>query len=481
MSGARSIPCPLRERARELPDADALCGDGVRLTYRELDRLVSAAALELGRRGLGEGSRVALHLPRGWRYVVLMLGVIRAGGVACPVSTRLPLRGVQGAVRRAGCGAIVSGEAALLEGLGGMVRLRPGDVLRGTGAACDPAPLEVDLDRPATVVFTSGSTGEPKAAVHTYANHYFNAAGSNENIALHPGDRWMLSLPLYHVGGISILFKCLLSGAAIALPEEGAPVGCEILRLRVTHASLVSTQLLRLLREGSPAPGGLKAILLGASAMPPSLISESVRRGLPVHTSYGLTEMASQVTATPPGASREELATSGKVLPHREITTSGDGEILVRGETLFAGYLRDGEVERPLDGEGWFHTRDLGYLDGRGYLYVTGRKDNRFVSGGENIQPEEVEDALCRMEGVEQAVVVPVPDEEFGERPVAFVRCTGGGVSAQELSRALREILPGFMVPDAFYPWPEDAPGGMKVDRDFFRRRARAMRRTPLC
>ncbi|MBX6764085.1 MAG: o-succinylbenzoate--CoA ligase [Rubrobacteraceae bacterium] len=475
MSRARTVPCPLRERARELPETPAVEGDGVRITYRELDRLVSAAAQALEGRGLGDGSRVALHMRRGWRYVVLMLGVMRAGGVACPVSTRLPLPGVRDALRRAGCGVLISDDAALLRGLEGVVRLRPEDLLVEEGAAYAPTPLDIELDRPATVVFTSGSTGEPKAALHTCANHYFNAAGSNQNITLAPGDRWMLSLPLYHVGGISILFKCLLSGATIALPEEGAPLGREISRLGVTHASLVSTQLVRLLREESPALGGLRAVLLGASAMPPSLISESVRRGIPVHTSYGLTEMASQVTSTPPGASREELSSSGRVLPHRELSISGEGEILVRGGTLFAGYLKDGGVERPLDAEGWFHTRDLGHLDERGYLHVSGRMDNRFVSGGENVQPEEIEEILCRLDGVEQAVVVPVPDEEFGERPVAFVRGVGEP-PAQELSRALRETLPGFKVPDAFYPWPSGLPEGMKVDRGLFRRLARELR-----
>ncbi|QYJ15927.1 2-succinylbenzoate--CoA ligase [Rubrobacter xylanophilus DSM 9941] len=475
MREGRTVPCPLRERSRELPEVPAVEGDGVRITYRELDRLVSAAAQELEGRGLGDGCRVALRLRRGWRYVVLLLGVMRAGGVVCPVSTRLPLPGVRDALWRAGCRAVISDDARLLEGLEGVVRLRPEDLIAESGAAYAPAPLDIELDRPATVVFTSGSTGEPKAALHTCANHYLNAAGSNENITLAPGDRWMLSLPLYHVGGISILFKCLLSGATIALPEERAPLGREISRLGVTHASLVSTQLLRLLREDSAALGGLRAVLLGASAMPPSLISESVRRGIPVHTSYGLTEMASQVTSTPPGASREELSSSGRVLPHRELAVSGEGEILVRGGTLFAGYLKDGGVERPLDAEGWFHTRDLGHLDGRGYLHVSGRMDNRFVSGGENVQPEEIEEALCRMDGIEQALVVPVPDEEFGERPVAFVR-GAGGPPAQELSRTLREVLPGFKVPDAFYPWPSGLPEGMKVDRGLFRRLARELR-----
>jgi O-succinylbenzoic acid--CoA ligase len=179
--------------------------------------------------------------------------------------------------------------------------------------------------------------------------------------------------------------------------------------------------------------------------------------------------MASQVTATRPGASREELRTSGRPLAHREILVSDDGEILVRGKTLFAGYVKSDTMDRPLDAGGWFHTGDLGALDADGYLRIWGRKDNLFVSGGENVQPEEIEEVLCRLDGVEEAVVVPVPDAEFESRPVAFVRVADGG--PENLTRALEPALPRFKIPVAFYEW-SGGPEGMKLDRAFFRERA---------
>ena len=151
-----------------------------------------------------------------------------------------------------------------------------------------------------------------------------------------------------------------------------------------------------------------------------------------------------------------------------------DGESLVRGDTLFAGYVEGDGVKRPLDDGGWFHTGDLGEIDESGYLRVTGRRDNQFISGGENVQPEEIEAALLRIEGVEQAVVVPVADEEFGERPVAFVRARGGG-QARDLTEALTLVLPRFKIPMAFRDWPEpQGLEGMKVDRRAFRKLVRA-------
>jgi O-succinylbenzoic acid--CoA ligase len=460
----------LRLAALAAPTTAALVGARGITSYEELDRMVSAAALGLGE--LEPGSRVALQLPKDERYVALVLALIRAGHVACPISDRLPPRGVAQLLGRAACSALISEDQELLQTAGsGLHRLAPEVLLREGRQRAEPA--DIPQERPATIIFTSGSTGAPKAAIHTFGNHYHSALGSNANIALRPGDRWLHSLPLYHVGGLSILFRCLLAVATVALPQPGTTPGESIAGLAATHVSLVSSQLSRLLRE-SVDLGGLQAVLMGGGPVPPSVVDEALARGLPLHTSYGLTEMSSQVTTTWPGASLEELRTAGRVLPNREVSISEEGEILVRGETLFAGYAEGEKLDRPVDAEGWFHTRDLGEIDESGYLRVGGRMDNLFISGGENVQPEEIEEALCRLEGVDEAVVVPVPDEEFGARPVAFVRAAGR--EPEELAQELEPRLPRFKIPISFHPWPEEARRGMKADRAALRERARRLR-----
>jgi O-succinylbenzoic acid--CoA ligase len=465
--GHTHVPCPLRSAALESPDAEAVVSAGWAMSYGELDGKVSAVERRLKELGVASGVRVALYLPKDAGYLVLLLALVRAGAVACPVSTRLPAGGVGALLEEAGCSALISTDEGVSGVVDGVDVLGPESLLAdGEKDGRDPEPVEIPLDRQATVVFTSGSTGAPKAALHTFGNHYSNALGSNVNIALAPGDRWLHSLPLYHVGGLSILFRCLLAGATIALPEPNAPLGRSISELRATHVSLVSTQLLRLLHEDVDL-SGLGAVLMGGGQIPPSLVDEALARGVPIHTSYGLTEMASQVTTTPPGASRRKLRTAGCALPHREVRISGNGEILVRGETLFAGYLRDEGLNLPLDG-GWFRTGDLGELDDDGYLRVSGRRDNLFVSGGENVQPEEIEAALCRLDGVHEAVVVPVPDEEYGSRPVAFVRKSG---EVGDLAGMLEKVLPRFKTPIIFHDW--EGVGGMKPDRGALERRAR--------
>ena len=271
---ATHVPCPLRAAASTAPGAPAVVGAGGEITYGALDRRVSVAAGRVEELGFGVGDRVALYLPKDGRYLVLLLALIRAGCVACPLSTRLPPRGVAPLLQKVACRALISSDGELLGATGADARkLRP-ETLLAEELAQDrmqsSGPLHLALDLPATIVFTSGSAGEAKAVLHTFGNHYFSAVGSKTNIDLAPGDRWLHSLPIYHVGGLSILFRCLLAGAAVALPEPDASPGDGL--AGATHVSLVSTQLLRLLREESLDPGELKAILLGGGPVPVSLV-----------------------------------------------------------------------------------------------------------------------------------------------------------------------------------------------------------------
>ena len=180
------------------------------------------------------------------------------------------------------------------------------------------------------------------------------------------------------------------------------------------------------------------------------------------------------------GISINRFKTSGRALNHREICIGDNNEILIKGKTLGLGYVRDRAVEDFTDSDGWFHTGDLGRLDSNGFLSVLGRQDNMFVSGGENIQPEEIERLICEMPDIIEAVVVPKPDEQYGFRPVAFVRSEKGVVlNANEIMNALRRVLPGFKIPVRILPWPEKmSASSMKTDRKVLMRLAEKNRET---
>jgi O-succinylbenzoic acid--CoA ligase len=463
------MKCLVSQAARHFGSSPALVDATRVLSFADYHVQVARAAGALRNLGIRQGDRVALALPNGIDLVLILMGLLRLGAVACPVSTRLPLSGVQKCLQKVGARFLVAGGKQLRD-LKATI-LTPRQVLSGSREKF-PVDDRISLQQHATILFSSGSTGEPKAILHSLGNHYYNALGSNENIRFEPGDRWLLSLPLYHVGGLSILFRSMLGGGAVVIPDMEGSMAAIIQRDGITHVSLVSTQLHRLLSGGpdlQSISGQLKAVLLGGGPIPRRLIRQALTARVPVHTSYGLTEMASQVTTTPPHASAEELSASGKILRFREIKLGPDGSIRLRGECRFAGYVDVESLAQPFDEEGWFNSGDLGTMDEAGRLMVLGRSDAMFVSGGENIYPEEIEIALCQIEEIEHAVVVAISNREYGSRPVAFVKMTQGrGIEPDRIRDRLREFLPGYKIPDRIFGWPEKVSAEMKPNRAQF-------------
>jgi len=503
--------CPIARWAETRPGDAALCTPDRIWTYAEMHEAVTATARSLRAAGVGPESTVGIRMRRRPETVVLLWALWRTGAVAAPLSTRLPPEGLRETVRRMSIRPVVTDAPAVLGALPEPQLVREaGDIVRwnADGSAASAAGAEAaewPLDRDATLVFTSGSTGTPKAALHTLRNHVASAAGSNANLPVNPGDRWLLSLPLYHVGGLAILFRCALAGARVALPDPEASLADSIEACRATHLSLVATQARRLLdrratgqaggesEEEGGLPGRVRAVLIGGGPVPATVLDRAVDAGWPVYTTYGCTEMASQVTTTPPDASRADLETAGRPLPHRTLRIDRDGgaggkgrdggtraagEILLDGDTLFRGYVEpDGEggvrLDPARDEDGWYPSGDRGRIDAEGRLSVIGRADRLFISGGENIQPEEIESTLEQIDGIDRAVVVPVRDAEYGRRPVAFVRAAGWDPDGWRRHLAAR--LPSFKIPDAFEPLPAQAvEGRMKIDRHALRDQAEA-------
>ncbi len=457
---------PLSTAADLHPDEIAITGPAGPISYLEFDQRVRSASETLTEAGVQRGHRVAIAAAPSLSTLTALLACIRLGAAAVPLNTRWPESAMCDAIESLHCPVLIHDEDHALESTATAIPISRFD--RYTLKAQEP-PAHIDPDQTAVIVYTSGSGGDPKPAALSFENLYHNAIQSNRNIEIGPGDTWSLSLPLYHVSGLGVVFRCLTGGAAIAIPkpDEDIPEAC--VKYRVTHLSLVATQLYRLIQFGSGlnALRKTKAILLGGSAIPESLIRAAIDNRLPIHTTYGMTEMASQITTTRPNESVEALLTSGRPLNPNAVKLSPDGEILVRGECLFKGYIENNHTELHLIDGAWFATGDRGAFNAKGCLTVFGRKDNQFISGGENIQPEEIEKFLTLLDGVEQAVVVPVADDEFGQRPVAFIKTEGRyALDARTVGEALSRHLPGYKIPRSFYPWPDHLPeGGIKVSR----------------
>jgi o-succinylbenzoate---CoA ligase len=273
-----------------------------------------------------------------------------------------------------------------------------------------PPPAAAVPDGTLAVVYTSGTTGRARGAILSRAAFAAAAELSARNLGWRDDDRWLLALPFAHIGGLSILVRALLAGRTVVL---GGPE--VVARDRVTLMSLVPAQAARLLEAGWDPPAHVRAILLGGAAASPALLARAADRGWPILTTYGLTEACSQVATQRPGSvNRGDLGCGPPLIDARII----DGEIQVRGPTLLDGYL-DGPAAR--DGDGWLATGDRGRLDAAGNLHVDGRRDDLIVSGGENVDPLEVERALEEHQAVAAACVVGVPDPTWGQIVAAAV------------------------------------------------------------
>ncbi|WP_210449022.1 o-succinylbenzoate--CoA ligase [Vibrio crassostreae] len=304
----------------------------------------------------------------------------------------------------------------------------------------------------ASIVFTSGSTGNPKAVAHTLEQHLCSASGLLEVFRYQQGNTWLLSLPMYHVSGLAIVHRWLTAGGCIKIGSgqlETDIEGC-------SHASLVATQLHRLLKSKQALT--LTHVLLGGSHIPEALGLEAQQMGIETWLGYGMTEAASTVTAKPVDAS----STAGFVLNHRQLKIE-EQRIFIGGETLASGYYYQGTLT-PLVGEnGWFDSKDLGEWVGE-QVSIIGRADNQFISGGENIHCEEVERVLNQLPEVKQAFIVPIEDSEFGFRPVAIVDCDEV-LTKEWFAEQLQGSLERFKFPIEYYRMPQQEQLGIKVSR----------------
>lgn len=339
--------CPLKEAAVDSPHQIAILSKERTLTFAELDQYVDA----LPPQPLIASEPTSIHL------VAKFFAAWRRGASLFPINPRIP------------------------------------------------APPSVSAPPHSLLLFTSGSTATPKIAVLSLDNLLANARGALVALDLKPNDQWRLTLPLYHVGGIGIIIRCILARATIVLDDSP----------HITHLSCVPTQLYR----ATPIYKHLRCLLVGGAPIP--------HYPFPISTTYGLTEMGSMVTL------------NGHLLPNREMKLAPDGEILVRGPCLFQGYLGHPKTTD------WFATGDIGHI-GDGKLIIDGRKDWMFISGGENIQPEEIERELLLIPEVLEAVVVGKNDPEFGKRPVAFVRAEKT-FDLKRMQAVLSNKLPKYKIP----------------------------------
>lgn len=311
------------------------------------------------------------------------------------------------------------------------------------------APREIDEASALAVLFTSGTSGVSAPVVLSREAFIESAAASRSAIMLDETDRWLLSMPLAHVGGLSIVVRCLLARACVVIDAGSFDPRRWSTTLRehgITLASVVPTMLRRVVDAQIESPPSLRCLVVGGAACDEGLARDARNLEFPIRRSYGMTETCSMIACeAAPGQGG-----SGRNLLGVELKTVG-GEICVRSGTLATGiFHKHGIVPLRLDEEGWFATGDLGRVDPTGIVHVEGRRSEVIITGGENVHPAEIESALLALHGVSQAVVFGVDDGQWGSRVAAAVVVDEPSITPHLIAEQLRMRLSGFKRPKAY-------------------------------
>lgn len=465
----------LLARAHATPDKIFLHIGAEAYSFAQVARLASATAAFIEARAqVQAGDHVALYMNNSLAAALSLLALMRLGAVAVPLSARLTATELRWQVQNSDCRLVIcdSDKGALARGFGlkgsEAVLVMPNvshlpNVSNLPADDVAKAPVGNMLQRDFAIMHTSGTSGQPKAAILTYQNIFYSALGSAFRLGISPDDRWLCVLPLYHVGGLSIILRSLIYGTAVdLLPmrqfDEGA-VNRLLSEQPITLVSLAPTMLTRLLdMQQRPWQARLRLVLLGGEATPLPLAQRCRSARIPIAPSYGLSEAASQVATASPEQLQAKPESVGKPLLFTDLrviaagggdTAPGEpGEIIVKGPQVMRGYFNDRAATGKALRGGWLHTGDIGMLDEDGDLVVLQRREDLIVSGGENIYPAEVEKALRRHPAIKEAVLLGLADAKWGQRAAAAVQLYDGQrISAEAIIAFARGRLASYKIP----------------------------------
>ena len=472
--------------ARE-PQRQALVAGSTDWTFSELEHVTRILAGALIECGVSTGGRVATLLADDAASVALVHAARRVGAVLVPLNRRAAVPELKHQLSAVTADVLVHdeehrGQAAAVvasadDGRHRVVVLEIESLLTRTTVAVSAERHlrdEVELDAAATILFTSGTTTGPKAAVLSHGNHVASADAWEALLRPRADDRWLACLPLFHVAGLAMLIRASRWGVPIELHTRFEPEAvAAAIEGGVSHLSLVAPMLERLLevRPWNAVPTSLRAVLLGGGPLSPRLLTRAYELGLPLVTTYGMTETSSGVAAG--GSILRPRGDPSTFLPLNgvELRTTANGEIEVRGAMVFSGYLEAHMRfdRRAISTDGWFATGDVGEIMVGGELRLLDRRDDLIISGGENVYPAEVEAVLVEHPAVAEAAVLGRPDARWGAVPIALIVITPGAlVSDATLAAHCRERLAAYKVPTAFHrreTLPRNAVGKIQRSR----------------
>ncbi|QOZ70996.1 AMP-binding protein [Bradyrhizobium arachidis] len=451
----------LTEAVARAPDKVAMVADRAdrdqapRFTYRELDDLANRAASSLLRLGVGRGDVVTVQLPNWWEFVVTAFACSKIGAVMNPVMPILRERELVYILNFCQAKVFIVPKryrgfdyAAMAQGMRAeLPHLKHVIVADGEGEtgfermllSADAGELPAGLrpDDMAVLMFTSGTTGEPKGVMHTSNSLIACCKALSGRFGLDSSDVLLVASPVGHMTGYAaiVLLSVYLGGTMILQDIWEAKRGVGLMAREGVTYTAASTPFLsdicEAVKGGSPQPKSLRSFLCGGAPIPSALIERAAGElGLKVCSLWGMTEVLSGTLTEPSRAADKSASTDGRSLEGMEVRivdTEGNpvpagepGRLLVRGAQMFKGYYKRPELP-TFDGDGWFDSGDLAYMDKDGYIRISGRVKDILIRGGENVPVVEIENLLYKHPAVSAVAVVGFPDARLGERGCAFI------------------------------------------------------------
>jgi o-succinylbenzoate---CoA ligase len=462
-----TMPNWLKKRADLSPHREALIFEGRTYTFLEVFNTAKVYAGKLGALGIRKSSTAAVLFSNQAESVFTLYALQMAGIKAVILNNRLTSDELSWQLDNCNADVLVyeSRFNEKVSCISSGIEFYNTDQLKQLEDGDSIILEEYDMNDVTTIMYTSGTTGNPKGVMQTYGNHWWSANASALNLGLQEHDKWLCTVPIFHISGYSILMRSQIYGMPVILHSsfDEKKVVEDICDYQITIMSVVSTMLRRVLVElgSGKLPGSFRCMLLGGGPAPLPLLEACINKEIPVFQTYGMTETSSQFATLSPEYSIERLGSAGKALfPNQirivdsdgqDVPLGSEGEILVKGPNVTIGYLNRPDVTADKIREKWLHTGDIGYLDSDGFLYVLDRRSDLIISGGENIYPAEIEGVLLSHPGVADAGVIGAPDEQWQQVPVAFIVKTDPEVSEKELLALCEGKLAKYKLPKKIY------------------------------
>lgn len=453
------LPCPISQGAKQFPGSPALWqGDRV-WTYRDLDQRVRS---EVHRLLQFAGQTVALVEWNSPALVAALFALWRLECLVLLLSPRLPQDALDEAIKSVGAQRLSLGREEKLRDFAPPLGSDPDSKISVTfrGASW------------ATAMLTSGSTGAPQTIVHSIENHYYSAAQCLERLNIGEGSVWLLSLPCFHVGGLAILWRCFISGAAVRIQIPEISLSEQLTSDPPTVVSLVPTQLSDLMATIGACPEQISDVIIGGGPISHQLLNTAVKLGYPIRTTYGSTESASMVTLSERWKSSTEVIHAGKPLRGHTLSISSNNRLRIESKALYVGEFRGRNYVQRIEAS--FESQDRATFLPTGEIQILSRVDDVIITGGENVSLVAIENAILSHPDVLACRVIAVEHVRYGMQPVAFIEVRaaeaepGKGPVPQRpsflhLRDHLSARLPSFAIPKIMFPMPAPKAGALKI------------------